>query len=338
MVLIAGAIGCTGIYISSLIPSFYGFMFCYCGAVAFANGLTYSVPLHVAWAYFPGREGLMSGIIIGSYGLGGVIFNFVSTALVNPEFESSAIHDEHDSLEYPFPDYIGDNTPGMLRNLSIIWASMMLMTLLILQTEPNSNQEIERVSFSSIFKYLRTSQFITIYTMNVLTIFFGTFIVGSYHQYGETALSDEKFFTSVGAVASFAGCMRFIWSFAADHYSFKTVYGVMIGIQIVLAFTFSLVINSKPLFMIWVAIAFWVEGGHFTLAPTVYKKLFGAEGTRVFGFGFTFVGLASILKLMTMKALLESIGFDGIIRAYGALTILALVILLTFFDEKVLLQ
>lgn len=64
--------------------------------------------------------------------------------------------------------------------------------------------------------------------MNVLTIFFGTFIVGSYHQYGETVLSNEKFFSTVGAAASFCGCMRFIWSFLADHYSFKQVYGAMI--------------------------------------------------------------------------------------------------------------
>lgn len=99
-----------------------------------------------------------------------------------------------------------------------------------------------------------------------------------------------------------------------------------------------MVVHSETLFLIWTAVAFWVEGGHFTLAPTVYKKLFGKEGTRVFGFGFTFVGLASILKLMTMKALLESIGFDGLIRAYGALTILAGVILILFFDEKVILE
>jgi hypothetical protein len=170
--------------------------------------------------------------------------------------------------------------------------------------------------------------------MNVLTIFFGTFIVGSYHQYGETAISDERYFASVGAVASIFGCLRFIWSFAADHYSFKTIYGIMIVIQIFLAFTFQLVVHSKPLFLTWTAIAFWVEGGHFTLAPTIYKKIFGEEGTRVFGFGFTFVGFASILKLFTMKALLNSIGFDGIIRAYGALTILALVILILFFEER----
>lgn len=111
MVLLGGSIGCFGVYISSVLPNFYGFAICYSIAVAFANGLTYSVPLHVAWAYFPGREGFISGIIIGSYGLGGVIFNFVSTALVNPTFENSVVHDEHDNYEYPFPDVIANNTP-----------------------------------------------------------------------------------------------------------------------------------------------------------------------------------------------------------------------------------
>ena len=45
MILIAGGVGCFGVYLSSIIKNFYGFALCYCGAVAFANGLTYSVPL-----------------------------------------------------------------------------------------------------------------------------------------------------------------------------------------------------------------------------------------------------------------------------------------------------
>ena len=132
LILIAGSVGCFGVYASSLFTNFYTFAFCYCGAVAFANGLTYSVPLHVAWAYFPGREGLISGIIIGSYGLGGLIFDFVSTALVNPGFEDSMVVDEFDTYDYPFSDEIGNNVPDMLRKLSLIWGTMMLVTLLIL--------------------------------------------------------------------------------------------------------------------------------------------------------------------------------------------------------------
>jgi hypothetical protein len=49
------------------------------------------------------------------------------------------------------------------------------------------------------------------------------------------------------------------------------------------------------LFLIWVAITFCCEGGHFTLVPAICSKLFGAEGARVFGFAYSFAGLAALL-------------------------------------------
>jgi hypothetical protein len=38
----------------------------------------------IAWQYFPGREGLISGIIIGGFGVGSFIFTYLSTFLINP--------------------------------------------------------------------------------------------------------------------------------------------------------------------------------------------------------------------------------------------------------------
>jgi hypothetical protein len=64
--------------------------------------------------------------------------------------------------------------------------------------------------------------------MNFLTIFFGTFIIGSFKAYGETKLSDESFLSLIGAVSSIVGCLRFFWSFLIDHYSYKLVYGILI--------------------------------------------------------------------------------------------------------------
>jgi hypothetical protein len=54
-----------------------------------------------------------------------------------------------------------------------------------------------------------------------------------------------------------------------------------------------LAVQNEGTYLIWVAITYWCEGGHFTLAPAIYKKIFGDEGSRVFGLGFTFLGFAS---------------------------------------------
>lgn len=85
-----------------------------------ANGLTYVVPLHICWQYFPKREGLVSGIIVGGFGLGGFIFSLVSTNLVNPD-DSDVISDE-----------IAAKVPSMLRGLAGRWAIILLVAVFLI--------------------------------------------------------------------------------------------------------------------------------------------------------------------------------------------------------------
>ena len=82
---------------------------------------------------------------------------------------------------------------------------------------------------ASLKDYLVSRQFLLIFSMNFLSIFFGTYIVSSYKSFGAQKIHDETFLSMIGAFASIFGCLRFTWSFAIDHYSFKRVYGVLMG-------------------------------------------------------------------------------------------------------------
>ena len=66
----------------------------FCVPYGIATGLTYSVPLNIAWMYFPKRVGIISGLIIAGFGLGGLIFGLVSTNFVNPDGINSNIEKE----------------------------------------------------------------------------------------------------------------------------------------------------------------------------------------------------------------------------------------------------
>jgi hypothetical protein len=46
--------------------------------------MVYSLVLYHAWLFFPGKEGIVSGIIIGGFGIGGYIFIPFSSSLINP--------------------------------------------------------------------------------------------------------------------------------------------------------------------------------------------------------------------------------------------------------------
>ena len=42
------------------------------------------VHVHHSWLFFPNQTGLISGIILAGYGFGALIFDNVSTAIINP--------------------------------------------------------------------------------------------------------------------------------------------------------------------------------------------------------------------------------------------------------------
>ena len=69
--------------------------------------MTYMVPVHHGWLWFPGRPGLVSGLIIAGFGFGSLIFNNVARDIVNPDNESS---DENGK----FSDAVNDRVPYML--------------------------------------------------------------------------------------------------------------------------------------------------------------------------------------------------------------------------------
>ena len=70
------------------------------------------------------------------------------------------------------------------------------------------------------------------------------------------------------------------------------------------------------------------------MTPAIYRKLFGDEGSRIFGWGFSFIGIASFIKIVTLKMFLDSLGFKGFLYMYGGFCVLALLILIFVFQEK----
>ena len=51
----------------------------------FNQGMGYMVPVHHCWLWWPKNPGLVSGIILGGFGFGGLIFDNVFTHIINPE-------------------------------------------------------------------------------------------------------------------------------------------------------------------------------------------------------------------------------------------------------------
>ena len=109
---------------------FWLFFILYALAFAVNQALTYMVPIHHAWLYFPQHGGLISGIILAGYGFGALIFDNVSTAIVNPGGKYTK-----DSNGW-YPKEVNNKFETMMRVLIISWSACILIGMCLITRGP----------------------------------------------------------------------------------------------------------------------------------------------------------------------------------------------------------
>lgn len=72
---------------------------------------------------------------------------------------------------------------------------------------------------ASVTEMLLSKQFILLYIMNVLSLFTGFFVVGQTVNFGEViGFKDTQFLSLVASIGAIFNSIRFLWSWALDHY------------------------------------------------------------------------------------------------------------------------
>ena len=87
MIACAGIPALTCFFIASFMVEgqFVAFAVLYVLGFAFVQGISYMVPVHHGWLWFPGSPGLVSGIIIGGFGCAPLVFDNMWTRVINPD-------------------------------------------------------------------------------------------------------------------------------------------------------------------------------------------------------------------------------------------------------------
>lgn len=116
-------------YIASAMENFYAFAALYVVAFAVNHGMVYMVPIHHGWLWFPDHPGLVSGVILGGFGLGSLIFNLVLTHLVNPW------NDKSDAEGY-YPDRVNERFMLMWRTLVTCWLVIVIIAFIMIFPGP----------------------------------------------------------------------------------------------------------------------------------------------------------------------------------------------------------
>ena len=125
--LLFGSIGISGFYFSSYCVSWTSFKYLFSISLGLTGGSTYMAAVSIAWQYFPGKEGTISGVIIGGFGIGSFLFTYLSTILVNPK----EVDSDMEALK-PFPREVAENLPHALRMLGICFYVILALSVILI--------------------------------------------------------------------------------------------------------------------------------------------------------------------------------------------------------------
>lgn len=105
--------------------------------------MTYMIPLVCSMEYFPERKGLVTGIIVGSYGLGSFIFNLVATKIVNPTGAAADLRTPDPNLTL-FHPIVANRVPMLLRILCMVWLCLVLISAsLVSKPSPEASANLK---------------------------------------------------------------------------------------------------------------------------------------------------------------------------------------------------
>jgi OFA family oxalate/formate antiporter-like MFS transporter len=132
-ILLGSAIALPSIFLCSLVHDFYLFLLLFGVGYGFGTSLLYIVPVQTGWKHFPNRKGIVSGIIIGSFGLGSFIFNMISTQLINPD---------NTHLENGFfPLKVAMRVPRAIQIMGMIWSGCVVVSLIMVSNPKKEDYE-----------------------------------------------------------------------------------------------------------------------------------------------------------------------------------------------------
>ena len=130
LILLGAAVAFPCFYLASFMDNFTGFAIFYVIGFSFNQGICYMVPVHHGWLWFPNNPGLVSGVILGGFGVGSLIFDNVLTHVVNPENLPA-----HKSDGW-YDDSVNDRFMFMWRVLVTSWLGITLVGIAMLFPGP----------------------------------------------------------------------------------------------------------------------------------------------------------------------------------------------------------
>ncbi|CAG0921233.1 unnamed protein product [Notodromas monacha] len=276
----------------------------------------------MARGWFPGRKGLVTGIIVGGFGL-----------------------DEE----------ILDKVPILFQLLGGIYAVLQLIGCFLLRNpgenlkveKPEVMEELEGLNNEAVDEspkpeepskprvnigprdILKTKEFYMLW----FTFFFNQQAIGyittSYKTFGQGFIDDDWFLSIIGSIGSvFNSVGRMFWGWTADKTCYKTTMLLVTALLAIFFATLPLAeYGGKITYVLWVIGIFSSMSGTFALLPLATCQTFGQKFTGPnYGLVFTSAILGPPLQSLTAQLLTDIIGTTKLLLLTAGFAVISFLI------------
>jgi OFA family oxalate/formate antiporter-like MFS transporter len=280
--------------------------------VGASNGIAYMTTLSNTIQWFPERKGLVSGIAIGAYGIGSVLFKYVLAFLIQSVGVSQTFF-----------------YWGVISFVMIGGGLLLIRQAPGIASKKETYQEHAAHHNYSVGEMLKTKQAYLLFFVLFTACMSGLYMIGSVANIGTSlaGLDAAAAANAVALVALFNTAGRLVLGALSDHFDrLKIVAGALLVTAAAAVILSSVTLNTT-LFFLCVASVALCFGGNITIFPAIVADFFGLKNqSQNYGLVYQGFGLGG-LSASFISGLLG--GFIPTFRLIAILCSVACVVVIT---------
>lgn len=260
-------------------------LYIYYGIIAgIGIGFVYVCPLATAMKWFPGKKGMVTGIVVGAFGLGSLVFKTL--------------------IQKSISDY------GVSETFLIVGIIYFITTFTgarLLKNPPDYHKDIDRVKKGvfTVRTMTKTRNFYLIWISYLLACVGGLLMIGSATELGiELAgLNFKQAALSVALIGVFNAGGRLFWGYISDHIGGKKSAIIMFILSASALLSIGTFTINQTLFYILLSIITFCFGGFLVIYPTITSEYFGIINMgRNYGVVYQAYGIAALFGPILLKS------------------------------------
>lgn len=279
--------------------------------VGFADGTAYITSLSNLIKWFPNNKGLISGVSVGAYGTGSLIFKYINGSLI---------------------DSVGVSNTFMYWGMIVM--VMIVIGSLLVREAPVQAVSLGATSTSTIAKpkdytvkeMLRTKEAYLLFIIFFTACMCGLYLIGIVKDIGVqlAGLDVQTAANAVAMIAIFNTAGRLILGALSDKMSRLKLVGASLAVTAAAMLTLSYATLNFGLFFTCVAAIAFCFGGNITVFPAIVSDFFGLKNhSKNYGIVYQGFGIGALSGSFIAVFLG---GFKPTFVIFGLLCLLACII------------